>query len=198
MGYKDNQKQRIHRLWWQSSYDRGLDILLFLWPDIKAKFPDAELWVTYGWNLFDKVASTNPERMRWKQVVEGLMNQPGVKHFGRVGQGELKKLRKQCGILAYPTYFTEISCIGALESQQDGLVPVTMTLAALDETVQSGIKVKGDIKNPQVQEEYLEQLLSLMADPDRWQKESLKAQNWAKSFAWSEIASSWVKEFKQP
>jgi hypothetical protein len=41
---------RQHKLWWQSSYDRGLDILLFMWPDIKLNYPDAELWVTYGFD----------------------------------------------------------------------------------------------------------------------------------------------------
>ena len=55
----ESNTPKHHKLWWQSSYDRGLDILLYLWPDIKQAYPDAELGVAYGWDLFLKVASGN-------------------------------------------------------------------------------------------------------------------------------------------
>lgn len=190
----DTYKQ--HRLWWQSSYDRGLDILLPMWPTIKARFPDAELWITYGFELFDRFAVNNPERQQWKAQMVKLMNQDGITHFGRVGKTKLKELRKQCGILAYPTYFTEIFMIGAVEAQRDGLVPVTMDFAALSETVQSGFKIKGDINKPEVQKEWLTKLLEVMEDKDLWKKESLKAQKFATKFYWNKIADEWIKEFE--
>lgn len=190
--------QRQHRLWWQSSYDRGLDVLLSMWPTIISKFPNAELWITYGFELFDRVAVNNPERQQWKRQVEELMKLPGITHFGRVGKTKLRELRKQCGILAYPTYFTEIFMIGAIEAQRDGLVPVTMDFAALSETVQSGFKIKGDIKKQDVQELWLETLLNLMGDKDLWKKESLKAQKFATKFYWNKIADQWINEFNIP
>ena len=71
-----------HKLFYGSSYDRGLDILLLMWSDIKKKYPDAELHIAYGWDLFDKAALNNKERMEWKADIVELMKQPGVHHHG--------------------------------------------------------------------------------------------------------------------
>lgn len=193
---KSTPKQ--HKLFWGSSYDRGLDVLLFMWPDIKEKYPDAELHIAYGWELFDVFARTNPERKQWKAGVETMMQQDGIFHYGRIGKKQLNLVRSLCGIWAYPTYFTEINCITALESQRDGLVPVTMTLGALNETVGSGIKVEGNIKDINVQAQYLKELISMMGDRERWRKSSLGAKKWAKSYYWSKIASKWADTFEKP
>lgn len=186
---------RRHRLWWQSSYDRGLDILLKFWPQIKEKYPDAELWISYGWNLFDKGFANNPERQAWKERINKLMEQPGITHFGRIGKGKMKKLRAQCGIWSYCTYFAEISCIGALESQRDGLVPVTMNSFALAETVGSGSKVNGDIYDQEIQDTWLNELYKYMDDEKLWSSESAKAQRWAQDYDWDKIADLWILEF---
>src|ERR1035437_521417 len=96
---------RQHKLLWQSSYDRGLNVLLKLWPEILAKYPNAELHIAYGWELFDIVTKTNAERQEWKATMVELMKQKGIKVHGRLGKTELKKLRKECGILAYCSDF---------------------------------------------------------------------------------------------
>ena len=36
-----------------SSYDRGLEHLLKLWPDVIKEVPNAQLRIFYGWILFD-------------------------------------------------------------------------------------------------------------------------------------------------
>lgn len=186
-----------HTIYWASSYDRGLDNLLFMWPDIIKKYPDAKLHVCYGWDLFDKANHNNPERMKWKKSVQKMINQKGVIHHGRVGQDKLKEIRSKCGIWAYPTWFPEINCITALECQDDGVVPVTMDDFALSETVGSGIKIKGDINDPKVKDKYLKELLDLMGDKDRWEKEVKKAKKFAKNFYWEKIAKGWDKIFKE-
>jgi len=197
MGFKENQLKRQTKLFWGSSYDRGLDTLLFMWPEVLEKFPEAELHICYGWDLFDKVTASNPERQQWKQSVLNLMKQKGVFEHGRLGKKELAKIRKQCGIWAYPTYFPEINCITALDCQRDGLVPVTMDFAALPETVQSGVLIKGEIKNLQVQEKFLEALLDMMGDTEKWQAESKKAQEFATNMEWDKIADQWIKTFQE-
>lgn len=186
-----------HKIFWGSSYDRGLDILLYMWPEIKEKYPDAECHVCYGWDLFDKATIGNPERQQWKASVQGMMQQPGVIEHGRLGKDELAKVRGECGIWAYPTYFTEIDCITAKDAQKDGLVPVTMTLAALNETVQSGVKIDGNIRDLQVQEKYLEALLDMMGDTKKWQEESKKAKIYAKSMGWATQAKKYLPLFKE-
>jgi glycosyltransferase involved in cell wall biosynthesis len=189
---------RQHKLFWGSSYDRGLDIILFMWPEILQKYPDAELHICYGWELFDKVTAGNPERQRWKQGVLNLLTQKGIFEHGRVGKEELAKIRKSCGIWAYPTYFAEINCITALEAQRDGLVPVTMNYAALKETVQSGVKIDWNIRELPTQSKYLEALLDMMGDKEKWERESKKGIEFAKNYSWNQISPKWVEEFEKP
>lgn len=186
---------RHHKLFYGSSYDRGLDILLDMWPEIKKEYPDATLDLCYGWNLFLAAYQNNPERMAWRDKLDKQMASDGITHHGRVGKKELAEIRRQCGIWAYPTYFTEINCITALDAQADGLVPVTMNLAALSETVGSGIKIDGDIFYPEVRDRYLKELLTLMGDEKRWKEESDKARNFAKDFSWEKIAKKWESVF---
>lgn len=183
------------KLFFGSSYDRGLDILLFIWPDILEQVPDATLEICYGWNTFDSVTANNPERVEWKKHIEMAMQQPGITHHGRVGKEELTKIRKECGIWAYPTYFEEINCITALEAQRDGLVPVTMTLAALSETAKEGILVEGDIKDPEVLEKYKTALISLMKDSKKHEELSKKCQEFASNYSWESTALKWTESF---
>ena len=190
-----NNISRHNKLFWGSSYDRGLNILLIMWSDIKKSFPNATLDICYGWNLFDKAYADNQERQRWKEDVSNLMNQDGITHHGRVGQERLREIRKECGIWAYPTYFTEIFCITAIESQLDGLVPVTMTLGALKETAEKGILIDKDIYSKEGQEEYLAKLLELMGDRPQWKKLSGQCKKFARKFDWESIGGDWLEEF---
>lgn len=202
MSHKQAKAQRkgskIHNIFWGSSYDRQLDVLLFMWPDIIKKYPDAKLNICYGWQTFDALRGGNPERLEWKKNVERMMQQPGIIHWGRLGKEELKKVRQSCGIWAYPTEFPEINCITALECQSDGVVPVTMNHYALKETVGSGIKVDGDIHLIEIQDKYKEELLNLMGDEKRWKEESEKAKEFATNYTWDKVAEGWMKEFNTP
>lgn len=189
--------KRQHKLLWSSSYDRGLNVLLDLWPDIKAKYPDATLDCAYGWNLYDTITVGNAERTQWKAKMVELMKQEGITEHGRIGKKELQKLRQECGILAYSSDFTEIFCISAMEAQLDGCVPITPDLAALGEYTTGRVIVKGDIYNPMVKKEYLKELLALMGDEERWLKLQKEGIEYAKNFTWDKMASEWVKDFEK-
>lgn len=186
---------RIHKLGYFSSYDRGLIHLLKMWPDIKKEVPDATLDICYGWVLFEKGYANNPERMSWMERMKELMKQDGITEHGRVGQDKLQEIRRECGIWAYPTDFCETNCITALQSQNDGLVPVVMNLAGLKETVGSGIRLEGDIYVKEDKEKYKEELIAMMKDEERWKVESEKAQEFAKSFYWENLAKKWQEQF---
>ena len=187
---------RQHKLWYQSSYDRGIQYPLKMWPKIKEKFPDATFDICYGWNLFDKAYSNNPERMSWKNKVVELMKQDGITEHGKIGQDKMRELRSQCGIWFYPTDFEETNCIGALECQDEGVVPCTMNKAGLKDTVGSGVVIDGEIWDPEVRENYLNALLDLMGNEKKWLEEQKKGKLFVKKFYRENIAKQWIKEFK--
>ena len=81
-----------HKLFYGSSYDRSLDILLDMWPDIKKRYPDATLDICYGWELYDLGFANNPERMQWKEKINAKMKQPGITHHEEWARKNLKRL----------------------------------------------------------------------------------------------------------
>jgi len=186
---------KSHKLFYQSSYDRGVDILLNLWPQIKLAFPDATLDICYGWDLFVKANHNNPERMIWKEKIVELMGQVDVTEHGRLGKKELQELRKSCGVLAYPSYFPEISCISVMEAMRDGLVPVTTDIAALKETNDVGVLIKGDIYDPRVQQEFLTKLLEVMGDEKLYEEKKQKCFQKSKKYSWDKTADRWQELF---
>lgn len=182
------------KLFYGSSYDRGLQHLLEMWEEIKEQVPEATLDICYGWNLFEKAYTTNPERMQWKKYMDELMTQDGITHHGRVGKDELLEIMSKCGIWAYPTHFDEINCITALNAQKLGLVPVVINRAALKETVGSGIRIEGDIFMPETREEFKNKLIGLMKDKETWETERQKGMKFAKNYTWKKISKAWLDE----
>lgn len=193
MGQGKQEVVRNHtRIIYSSSYDRGLFNLLKRWDRIKKEVPNAELHVCYGWNLFVKFYSSNPERMAWKKQMDDLMKQEGIFHHGRIGQDKLSELTKMCGIWAYPTDFQEISCITAMQAQALGAVPVVTNYGALKETVQYGEKVDGDVFEQETMEKWCDSLIWWLKNPK--EQESIREEmiEWAKNtFSWEEVAKKW-------
>lgn len=179
-----------------SSYDRGLEHLLKMWPDIIKAVPDAKLRIFYGWTLFDKVHTGNPASMAWKEQMVEMMKQPGITELGRISHGACEVEFQNAGIWAYPTHFGEISCITGMRAQALGATPVVVNYAALEETVQYGHKVQGDIYEPEVKEEFKSKLIEALKNPmTNDQREEMM--EWAKKqFSWSKVAKQWSEEFK--
>lgn len=127
-----------------SSADRGLDTLLELIPQVEEQLGRKVSCVwAYGWDMFDKYHSKNPEKMKWKWQVIRKMADVGMENKGRLSHEELAKLMQDTKVWAYPTEFTEIHCITALKAQEAGCIPVTTNVGALAETVVSGHKTDG-------------------------------------------------------
>lgn len=133
-------KARKPRLVYSSSADRGLDVLLDLWPRIRKLVPKAELHAFYGFETLDRVAQVNPGLAAYKAALLSKVQElggedGGVFLRGRVGQSVLADEMQQARVLAYPTAFLETSCITAMEARAAGLAIVTSDLGALSETV---------------------------------------------------------------
>jgi glycosyltransferase involved in cell wall biosynthesis len=175
-----------------------LEHLLKIWPDVKKAVPKAELHIFYGWKLFERFYKDNPGSMAWKQKMDKMMEADGITHHGRVLQPELEIWYKKCGLWTYPTHFGEISCISAMKAQAWGAVPVVVNYAALETTVQHGIKIDGDIYEKDTREGYKRELIKILKDHDRQKKIRKKMMPWAKKeFSWNKVAAQWSKEFNE-
>lgn len=188
--------RNLHRIINTNSPDRGLEHLLEMWPDIRKAVPDAELEWFYGFQLFDKFYHGNPASMSWKAKIVGMLSQPGIIKHGRLSQPELAKEMQTCGIFAYPAHFAEINCISAIKAQAYGCEPVVVNYAALQETVQHGRKIDGDIYDDETKEEFKKQLIDALLHPMSDEKRA-EMQAWAQKYQWSTIANSWNKLFKE-
>lgn len=179
-----------------SSYDRGLEHLLKIWPEVKKSVPKAQLHIFYGWDLFDKFYHDNPSSMQWKSRILEMIKAEGITEHGRISQEELKDWYQQCGVWAYPTHFGEISCISAMKAQAWGAIPVVVNYAALETTVKYGKKVDGDIYDEEILKKYKHNLINTLKDND-WQN-AIRPQmmEWANNtFPWSMVAKQWSDEF---
>jgi len=135
---RDDEPRDPHRVIFSSSPDRGLQLVLDVWPEIRAQVPDATLHVYYGFDNWERMAKLTQDQ-RALAVIASLKQQiasvEGVVFHGRANPEALARAFRLSGVWAYPTWFTETSCITAMQAQAAGLGIVTSALAALNETV---------------------------------------------------------------
>ena len=122
----------------------------------------------------------------------------GLDKHGRVSQPEIEKWYKKCGLWTYPTHFGEISCISAMKAQAWGAIPVVINYAALETTVQHGIKVDGDIYEKDTRDAYKDSLVEILKDHKKQESIRKKMMPWAKKeFSWKKVAAQWSEEFHE-
>jgi len=189
-GIKRNPKRIIYT----SSYDRGVEHLLKIWPEIKEQSPEAELHLFYGWNTYDAMVKQGVRGEKEKADLVALMNQEGVFEHGRVGHKELINEFKQSGIYAYPSHFTEISCISAMKAQACGCVPITTDLAALKETVKSGIKIQGSASDQKTLEAFKASLIDILNNTERQEALRNEVLSVSCDFSWHRVAKEWSEK----
>jgi len=186
-----NEKTKDN-LVWTSSYDRGLEYLLEMWPYVRENVPDATLDVAYGWNLFDvSPRGGTEEGQQWKEKMVKLLDQDGVKEHGRLNSEEVAKLYNKADVWAYPTDFPEIDCITATKAMAAGCVPITTDYAVMKERNQ-GIIVEGSIHDNK--DKFANKLVSLLNDEKK--KEQIRSKLDVSQFDWDIIARRWADEIR--
>jgi glycosyltransferase involved in cell wall biosynthesis/tetratricopeptide (TPR) repeat protein len=185
---------------YSSSADRGLDVLLEWWPQIKTLVPEAELHVYYGWETLDKMARFRPELLQFKAKVFELIARAGgeaggVHMKGRVGQTALYEAMQEARVWSYPTYFTETSCIGAMEARSAGLAVVTSRLAALSETVGGhGLLLDVDEQGRPTAaygERFVGLVAQLLSNEAHWTRWHEKARDGIEGCSWERRLDDW-------
>lgn len=165
------------RFIWSSAPSRGLFHLLNNWANIRLVKPEATLDIFY------------PEYANGDmKYLKDLIKQPGIVVHGSVSQEILHAAMLKSDYWMYLTEYEETYCITALEMQYAGVVPITTNVAALNETIHSGIVL--DYKDNRYDEalSILERCNSNIIE--RVRHECI---NWAKKQTWASRSYDWKK-----
>ena len=165
-----------------------------VWKDVRKEVPDAELHLFYGWDCYDKMMAQGHRPKDFKDYMVNLMAQEGVFEHGRVNHKQLIKEFYKSGIYAYPTHFQEISCISAMKAQACGCVPIVFDYAALNETVKSGVKIKGIGTDEANMETFKNELIKLLKDSAYQEKLREEVSKHKEEFSWKHVAKQWSEK----
>lgn len=189
-----------HRAIYSSSPDRGLAVLLDVWPEIRKRVPDAKLDVFYGFELWKVVAPDEQHRYLIDLLERRMKTLPGVTFHGKVDQKTLADAMQSSGVWAYPTWWTETSCITAMEAQAAGLRIVTTSRAALKETVADrGVLLDGDWLTDEYRNDFVNAVVDAMRVPDGvgWPSRRNLHRYAREHFSWDGVADEWDRALRQ-
>jgi glycosyltransferase involved in cell wall biosynthesis len=187
------------RLIWTSTPHRGLDRLLDLLPEIQKEVPGTELDVFYGFTTWERIANAQNDHQSLSAILrlkQRLSSTPGVRFHDRKGQQELADAFSAASVWAYPTWFTETSCITAMEAQAGGCVPVVTRLAALSETVKHGILLDPPSNTPEYGRAFVSNVVHMLRDePARKALADAGRAHALANLDWSRVAVEWETIF---
>lgn len=178
--------KKINSFIWSSAIDRGLVELLQNWPRIKDTLPDATL------NVYWPAYSNEFKEMDWIKEHQEVLESIGVEFHGSVDQEKLHRAMLESDYWCYLTSYEETYCITALEMQYAKVLPIVTKVAALRETVASGIILED---NETKWDKLIETLKQLSPSLKRFAKN--KAHEWANKQTWGERAYVWKELFEQ-
>jgi len=184
------------RLFYTSVPDRGLDILLEIFPRIRAAVPETELHIYGGFEVWG--AGVDADHSLAARLKAQGASLPGVSFHAPVTHGELAQRLLTGSLLVYPNHLAETSCIAALEAQAAGLPVITSVRGGLPETVsheQSGLLIPGDPYSAEYQAAFVAATVSLLRQPDLRQGMAQAARaRIQKQFTWQVIAQEWSEQ----
>lgn len=195
-----------NKLIYSSSFDRGLEMAIKLFPQVRKEIPDAELHVFYGFDTAIAMVQRLKERGIDKPAmiekiaeVKKLADETdGVFLRGRMGQVDLAKEWLSAKAWFYPTLFEETSCISAMEAQAAGCIPITTELGALKETVHHGFLLKPKIVDgklvltEEVQQAFVKRAIWCLTEENSRQKLAKNARSNSLEFhSWEMVAREW-------
>ena len=197
------------RFLYASTPSAGLELLLAMWPQIRARLPTARLDVYYG---FWPAAMWNeqPHLLQLKKQLEPLLKQEGVHYHGMRSEAELAWACAEAGFYAYPTDKAETSGIALMKAQACGCIPITsgLTASALPETCAdegnfydlgpagrpAGVCISSD---PDWQRDFVRALLAAATRPPAelaTLRERMK-DSARRRFSWASVARQWTQIF---
>jgi len=192
----DGLERDRNRVIYTSRPERGLDVLLEMWPELKQRLPELKLAVAWYENpgadgqMADYLAAL-------RRAAEAL---PGVELLGALSKKELYREIAGSGLMVYPAVFPEVSCISMMEAAACGTPVVASRYCALKETVadgETGVLVPGDPVSGEYQRRFVAAVVGLLGGGKRWGEMSEAARRRVEErYRWAAIAEEWEGVFE--
>lgn len=200
--FKEKMEKNTHLILNTSSPDRHLDATLDVFEELIRRQPDKpwKLAWYYGWGVYDSVHKDNKQMMNWKE--KQVERYERLREAGRFEGGtmishtEIARKYLESGVFLYATQFMEIHCISALKAQIAGCKTITSDFAALNETVQKGIKIHTDGKKWGKEDTFGD-----TENRDKYVNAILKGSEVGvlpKDFDWVSISNKWNENLCKP
>jgi len=137
-----------------SRSERGLLVLLKMWPIILKNFSDASLVIS-SYESFP----SNTDDIEMKKIIDNYPN--SIIHLGKLTSDKLYQEMYTADYWLYPTSYCETSCITSMEMLANGVICIYYPVAGLVDTIKDyGIPVNNT-------NEILECLNKLSSEPNR-------------------------------
>ena len=115
--------------------ERGLENLLNIWPEIKARVPHATLHLYSSFIGWGTSHEENEKMCDYIYNMARNLAELGVTNYRHASPREIRRAQLEADCYLYPTDFYETCCMSVLESMYAGAIPVTTTRGALLEKV---------------------------------------------------------------
>jgi len=194
-----NYIQKIPYSFIYSSFpNRGLSVVLKMWPRIIKRYPQSVL------NIFTDVNNKwandfYPDEL--KEIRETLdsykkLYPTSVLNHGWVDKKTLADFWKQSSIWLYPCKFKETFCLTALESAVTKTLAITNDLAALQDTVgDRGIIIPGDATTEEWQQTAFEKICEVLDNFSLSESFIERNYHWALKHSWKDRANYLLQTF---
>ena len=172
--------------------NRGLSIILEMWPAILQRYPDATL------NMFCDLDNTWVNTFHKEEVdkVRKLLKEvTNVKNHGWVDKNTLAQCWKQSDVWFYPCIFQETFCLTALEAAITKTMVISNDLAALQNTVSNrGIVIPGDSTTEQWKLKAFEKICDYFDNKPKYEHLKQKNFEWALTHSWEDRAKEMLRQ----
>jgi hypothetical protein len=177
---------------YSSTANRGLLVLLKMWPRILDILPDSTLNIycdlEQTW-----VNTTAPDQMKEIKLLLKI-NKTGIKLHGWVSKETLSSAWATADYWLYPCIFQETFCLTAREAAMSKTFVISNNLAALKETINNrGLIVEGDASSIIWQNEVIKQLSNL--NPEFKEQKIKENHKWGKGKSWKNQADYLMEYF---
>jgi glycosyltransferase involved in cell wall biosynthesis len=178
--------------------NRGLDVVLKIWPSIRSLVVDAELLIVSGWKLWGYTEAE--AAARWDEFLASAPIPRGAHLLRTVPRGELQRYQRTSWLNLYPCRFPEMFCMSVAECAAAGTPTVTSAIEALEERVvdgETGFLNQGNIDTPRVQEAFIEATARLLLDAPLRAAMSAAARRDASRYDVDNVAALWELTVQQ-